>query len=564
MATFKPLPINADRICEAISKIGYNPVSAILDLVDNSVVAKAKTISVLLFIKESTTINNTQNVEKIQIVDTGIGMSDSEIDNALQLGSVVNYDSNSLSKYGLGLKSAGFSLGNRIEVVSIKDGRLSKLKFLDREIIRANEVFGISVEDVIPEDYLNLFQMFNIQSSGTIITINDITYTSRVSAGRVMDEISKQAGVHYYDILNKGNIEIKINILKQSSDGNPRIEKEKKIIPKDILFWDEAYPSFEKENYDGKKPCKVLDSIIENPLNPTGEKIKIKVAIFPMDSMKNFPHFTDVERELIKSFEIGNKNSGFFFYRNDRLIRWGEKLNLNREFGFRAKIDFTTEHDDLFGVDVSKQQLTIPEDIEKSIQALCQVPKEQSRELFEICQRLIEDSINKKNEGSEFNMKNSTLEEDEEETTGTNQKESTQRKQRLQEESEKLFPSDASKYENQEEEDAFKRVRYWEKSKTINLWESATDRVEGTYVLINKNHPFYNQTLNRLSPGSPSRQAIEALIHCLAVGQNQTIEKFHDVNYETVKSAFEKYLRSVSHQLDNWVNNNWDLFENGN
>ena len=137
MSEFIQLPINADRICEAISKIGYNPCSAILDIVDNSVVAKANEIIVFLFIKEGSTINNTLNIEKIQIVDSGIGMTDSEIDNALQLGSNSNYDKNSLSKYGLGLKSAGFSLGNRIEVVS---------KILGHKNIKTTEIYAKIVE----------------------------------------------------------------------------------------------------------------------------------------------------------------------------------------------------------------------------------------------------------------------------------------------------------------------------------------------------------------------------------------------------------------------------------
>lgn len=567
MSDFKPLPINADRICEAISKIGYNPCSAILDIIDNSVVAKATQIIVLLFIKDSTTINNTQNIEKIQILDSGCGMTNLEIDNALQLGSISSYSKNSLSKYGLGLKSAGFSLGKRIEVVSKKEGQISKLKYLDRELIKKENAFGISIKDVTQE-YIELFDLYKFDKSGTIVTIKDIIYTSRVSAGRVLEDLNKQAGVHYYEILKSGNISIKINILKQLNSGKYQNEKEKIIIPKDILFWDQSYSSYEKETYDGKKPCQVLDSEIENPLNSSGDKIGIKATIFPMDKMKNFAHFSPEEREIIKSFEIGYKNNGFFFYRNGRLIKWGlkllENLNINRELGFRAKINFTTEHDDLFGVDVSKQQLTIPEDIEKAIQMLCKVPIEQSKELFDICKRIIEDSSNKKNEGTEFNMRNSSLEEDEEETTGTDQKEATERKIKLLDESETLFQTDESKFENEKEEEGFKRIRYWENPKCSNLWESGIDRTEGTYVLINKNHPFYNQTLNRLAPGSAPRQAIEALIHSLAVGQNQAIQKVSEIEYDIVKNAFNKYLRLTSHQLDNWVNNNWDLFEDGN
>jgi len=557
MDDFKELPVNADRICEAISKIGYNPCSAILDIVDNSIVANANIIEIRLYIKEGTTINNRQNIDMIQVIDNGVGMNNNGIEKALQLGSDVPYLPNSLSKYGLGLKSAGFSLGGRIEVFSKQNDSYSDLKLLDRKIIKVKNKFGIT-NDVVPDYYYNLLNDFQ---SGTLITIKDITYTSRFSANKVFQDILSQAGVLYCDILKGKNIKIIARIFHTDKYDIPIVDKE--IKPKDLLFWDIANETYEKETYDCKKPCKVLDESFDNPLDPQGTKIKIKATIFPQDQMKNYPYFSDEEQELIKSFEIGSKNSGFFFYRNGRLIRWGEQIKLNREFGFRAKIEFTTEHDDLFGVDVSKQQLTIPEDIEQTILVLCNIPRDQSKEVFEICSNLIEKSKRKEKEGSAFNLRNTTLEEDDEETVDIDKVEATKRKEQLEIESEQKIGADTPKYENEEEKDVFKRVRYWDTPKSMNLWESCTDRIEGTYVLINKIHPFYNHTLSKLGTGTPERQAFEAIFHALAVGQIQTIQKYQEVNYEVAKDIFNKFIRTISHQLDNWVNSNWDLFENG-
>jgi hypothetical protein len=63
---------------------------------------------------------------------------------------------------------------------------------------------------------------------------------------------------------------------------------------------------------------------------------------------------------------------------------------------------------------------------------------------------------------------------------------------------------------------------------------------------------------------SAFRQAIEAIFHSMSVGQNQTIEKFYDADGDLVLQIFKKFLRATSQQLDNWVNNNWDLFDNEN
>lgn len=545
------LSINADRICEAISKIGYNPSSAIMDIVDNSFMAKAKEIIVKLFLKEGMTVNNAKSINKIVIVDNGVGMNEAGITKAMQLGSSVTYENNSLSKYGLGLKSAGFSLGRRIEIVSkVTKNEISEKYFLDRDIIRDSGVFGYEIEavDQLQEGFLESYE------SGTLVAFSNLTYTSRVSASKLVDELSYKAGVNYYEFLKSGAVVFKIEIY--DTEGT-RILKEKTVQAKDMLFWNEAYEDFVKETYDCKKPCKVLDTTFDNPLNPAGEKIKIQATIFPKDSMRTYSNFTDEEQKKIKEYEVSLKNSGFYFYRNGRLIKWGEKLYLNRDFGLRVKISFVTEHDELFDVDVSKQHLTISEDVESILKFLVNNPRNYSKELFEICDNKLKASKNTGHEGAEFNVTNSTLEEEDDQTSTISKEEEKERKELLEKNSENLaegFP----KYENEgEDNEAFRRVRYWSQGR--NLWDNGLDRIEGGYVLINKTHPFYDLVLSNLDKGSFERQAMEAIFYSLAVGQNQTVQKFAGVGGDIVLNIFKQFSRSASHQLDNWVNNNWDL-----
>lgn len=549
--SFKAGKINADRICEAISQIGYNPSAAILDLVDNSVDAKAETIKIRLHIKEGMSVNNRQNVHKIQILDGGHGMSVDSIEKALDLGSAVEYENNSLSKYGLGLKSAGFSLGRRVEVVSKLSGQNhSKMFFLDRDVIRDNG-FGYCIEDVAQSDS----ELISSLDSGTLVSIENIVYTSRVSAKKIMADIVSRAGVIYFEYLNANEVAFTVEIV----DSTGEVIKTKSVEPHDILFWDDSLESFEKESYNGKQPCKVLDTDFENPLNPEGAKVVVKASIFPKNQMKTFNGFTEEEKANIKKYDVTLKNSGFYFYRNGRLIKWGEKLFLGREFGFRAIISFNTEHDELFDVDVSKQHLTVSEEVENILHTLTNIPRSQAKELFKICDRMMKDSVVSGNEGQEFNLKNSTLEEDEVEEEGVDRRKVLERKELLVQKSTQIEPEVSPKYEDEQEEEGFRRVRYWSNGR--NIWESATDRQEGTYVLINKLHPYYDLVLSKLENNSPERQAIEALFHALAVGENQTVQKFQTQESDVVLAIFEKFSRASAHQLDSWVNNNWDLFD---
>ncbi|HEX8577910.1 MAG TPA: ATP-binding protein [Flavobacterium sp.] len=557
MSNFNSLPINADRICEAISKIGYNPSSAIMDIIDNSFVANAKNILIKIFLKEGMNINNIKNIEKIYIVDDGRGMNHAGIKKALELGSDVEYGNNSLSKYGLGLKSAGFSLGRRIEVTSkVVGGEISEKYFLDRDLIKSTGEFGYGVENS-DETIKSLLENYD---SGTVISFHSLIYTSRISAQKLSEDLSNKAGVFYSEFLEDENTNFKVQIFDSS---NKEI-RNKEIVSKDLLFWSDSLESFVKEDYDCKRPCRVLDREFENPINPQGEKIKIQATIFPKDSMKNFIGFTDVERSKIKEYDVSLKNSGFYFYRNGRLIKWGEKVFLNREFGVRIKVSFKTEHDDLFDVDVSKQHLTISEEVEGILKSLVTVPRNQAKEIFELCDLKIKDSKKHENEGAEFNNSNSSLEEDEDESISVNPEESKKRKELLENSSKEFEDESQPKYEDEEKQDGFRRVRYWDGNRNRTLWEAGYDNTEGSYVLIDKNHPYYDLVISKNEAESAYRQAIEAIFHSMAVGQNQTIEKFYDADGDLVLQIFKKFLRATSQQLDNWVNNNWDLFDNEN
>lgn len=551
------LPINADRICEAISKIGYNPSSAVMDIIDNSFMAEAKNIIIKIYLKDGMNINNIKNIEKIYVIDDGKGMDEKGIKKALELGSDVEYGNDSLSKYGLGLKSAGFSLGRRIEVTSkVALDNVSDKYFLDRDLIKSSGQFGYGIEsaDELVKSFLEDYD------SGTVISFHSLIYTSRISAQKLSEDLSTKAGVFYSEFLNKEDVNFKVQIF----DSTNKEIRNRDIIPRDLLFWTDSHESFIKEEYDCKKPCKVLDKEFENPINPEGEKIKIQATIFPKDGMKNFIGFSEEERARIKEYDVSLKNSGFYFYRNGRLIKWGEKVFLNREFGIRIKVSFKTEHDELFDVDVSKQHLTISEEVEGILKQLITVPRNQSKEVFEICDLLVKDSKKHENEGAEFNNSNSALEEDEDESVSINPEESKKRKELLENSSKEFEEVSQPKYEDDEKQDAFRRVRYWDGSRNRTLWEAGYDNTEGSYVLIDKNHPYYDLVISKNEPESAYRQAIEAIFHSMAVGQNQTIEKFYDADGDLVLQIFKKFLRATSQQLDNWVNNNWDLFDNEN
>lgn len=383
--SFEQLQINPDRVCEGISKIGYTPSSALMDIVDNSIAAGATKVLIQLDIKEGATLQSKSSVARFRIIDNGSGMDEARIKTALDIGSMVDYPSGSLSKFGLGLKSAGFSLGDKVQVVSKIDGAISQTYYLDREVIKHKNQYGVCCLKNVSEE--NTQALADYQS-GTIVEISK-TIQNQDSANKIKRELQEKAGVTYYYYLTDSSKPTQITI---SCRG-----KEEEIYPKDILFWDEAYRTFNPDTYDGKRPCKVLDEMLDNPFDLEGEKYRLQICLFPPRKMRNFSHFTDEERQLIKRFGISRKNIGFFIYRNNRLIRWGDKILDEEgealvgkdEFGFRARILLTTEHDDLFHVDVSKQNLVVPEEVLDALRVKIQTPRRQWEQLRLICNDLL-------------------------------------------------------------------------------------------------------------------------------------------------------------------------------
>ena len=112
---------DAARLLEAIGQIGYKPVDALLDIADNSVSAGATHVAIRLELGQEDREGPGKRkavVRSFTVLDDGGGMDEAGLDNALALGSSAEYyETGTLSKFGLGLKSAASSLGRRLEIV---------------------------------------------------------------------------------------------------------------------------------------------------------------------------------------------------------------------------------------------------------------------------------------------------------------------------------------------------------------------------------------------------------------------------------------------------------------
>ena len=110
-------PPKASAMMEALRGLGYSTATALADIVDNSISAGASEVR-LHFDWDGYD-------SRISILDNGRGMSDSELEAAMTLGTINPLDKRAhtdLGRFGLGLKTASFSQCRSLTVASKREG----------------------------------------------------------------------------------------------------------------------------------------------------------------------------------------------------------------------------------------------------------------------------------------------------------------------------------------------------------------------------------------------------------------------------------------------------------
>lgn len=108
----------ADLLLHSLRSVGYSEEAAVADIVDNAISAFASEIYIKFDWEK----------QVISIIDNGEGMEKEELYKNMQIGSVAPGAvrlSTDLGRFGLGMKTAAFSLGRHVAVASAKGGNIS-------------------------------------------------------------------------------------------------------------------------------------------------------------------------------------------------------------------------------------------------------------------------------------------------------------------------------------------------------------------------------------------------------------------------------------------------------
>jgi hypothetical protein len=155
-------PPDAPSLLESMRSIGYSLESALADIADNSVSAKAKQIAVEF---------RPTPVPYVAVLDDGHGMTSSELEQAMRHGSTnpsILRSQSDLGRYGLGLKTASLSQCRRLTVVSRRGGKISGYRW-DLDLIQKRKSWTLLQLDRDELATLPHIDVLERSGSGTLV-----------------------------------------------------------------------------------------------------------------------------------------------------------------------------------------------------------------------------------------------------------------------------------------------------------------------------------------------------------------------------------------------------------
>ncbi len=306
--------------------IGYDAPSAVADLIDNSITARASNVHVLF---------QPGKASALAIVDNGEGMDLDELALAMRHGSRNPREAraaNDLGRFGLGLKTASLSQCRRLTVVTRRNGRTSGMVWdLDNVAEHQDWIAGeLEEEDLAAVPYMDC-----LSGTGTLVVWEklDVLAAGDIGDGAVLSDRMHHVAAHLALVFHrfigpKAPLTLAIN--------------HHSVVPLDPFL--ESAGSVAQQ---------------EECISVGGHAVVLRAF--------TLPHISRLSKAQIEKAggELGlRRQQGFYVYRNRRLIIWGTWFRLRHQEELtkltRIRVDVPNALDHLWNLDVKKSAASPP------------------------------------------------------------------------------------------------------------------------------------------------------------------------------------------------------------
>ncbi len=332
----------ASTLMGSLRSMGYSFESAVADVIDNSISAHAQNVRILF-------PTNPMDELALGILDDGDGMSADVLFEAMRYGCLSAEEERSeedLGRFGMGMKSASLSQCRCLTVVSFEGKTLNGFTWDYNHILETQDWMIKELEP--PEiNKLPYIDRLKAQGKGTLVIWQDFDVLSNSSGGQVYSTLvdlrssleSTLALIYHRYLSGVGTSRLHIFI------------NELDIKPQDPFLEQHPKTTIKKEI-----ELDIKDS------NGIERMIKIRPFILPFAT-----ELREKDKQLIGGIENLRAKQGFYVYRNKRLIIWGTWFGMKQRAELtknaRIRVDIPNSLDDIWSIDIKKQQAAIPKQI---------------------------------------------------------------------------------------------------------------------------------------------------------------------------------------------------------
>lgn len=304
---------------------GYNLQTAVADIVDNSISAEAKSVKI--------SYEWHGGDSWMTITDDGVGMNRDELVVAMKPGSrnpEDERDKKDLGRFGLGLKTASFSQCKVLTVISKKEGHQTVKRCWDLDFVNRSGKWNL-LDFISDEAFM---KEVDASESGTTVLWQKLDRL--VGNAHVQDEATRKVFLEEFE-----RLEEHLSLVFHRYIETKRIVIE--VNGQALSPWDPFLRGIEGAQLIAKED---LDN----------DQVRIKCYAIP-----HISKLTPDQRKIAKVDEW-YKMQGFYVYRNDRLLLFGDWLGLvqkNEQYkNARIQIDIPNKLDHEWKIDIKKATAT--------------------------------------------------------------------------------------------------------------------------------------------------------------------------------------------------------------
>lgn len=331
---------SAQRLVKSLRDVGYDFVTAVADLIDNSIEAKAKTVWVDVVWEGEQSY--------VTISDNGDGMQLATLKEAMRFGSERDYEGDDLGKFGLGLKTASLSQCLRFTVATRNNPNRADINTYCWDV---EHVSATNRWEILPLKTTELPERARQHLKDTTGTVVIWQGLDRVLGYKRPDGELARKQIHAMCRELEDHLAMVFHRFLAGEVRGKRLAiyvNENKIVP-----WD---PFARSENNSQH-----LEAMTFRHEGSKGKgDIIIEPHVLPHQSRFSSPE----AHSRASGPEKWNKQQGFYIYRADRMIQSGgwsglRALDEHRKLA-RIAISFNPKLDDEFKINVAKMRVSLP------------------------------------------------------------------------------------------------------------------------------------------------------------------------------------------------------------